>query len=229
MDQGGAVYLTIAKGCTKTEALHPLDYVGIDTCSAMSVSTEIGDFLFLDQSKEAVHSVELNGVGGGESKVGGRGLMLIKAIDTNGKEVFVVDPAGVYLVSSDSQARLRILGQQRMKAFGLYLQQNKFGDGEDYLVFMHSRMFNLATKRGILLLKTLQIEQHEREDSKLNKLIDKMVLFREQDCCFTYDGETSEYVKDTGIAVVNTSSRRRREGVQAHQYTQRHRHSVEYE
>ena len=196
--------LTIAKGGTKTAALHPLDYVGIDTCSAMSVSTERGDFLFIDQSKEAVHSVELNGVGGGESKVGGRGPMLIKAIDTNGNEVFVVDPAGVYLVSSGSQARLRILGQQRMKAFGLYLQQNKFGDGEDYLVFMHSRMFNLATKRGILLLKTLQIEQHEREDSRLNKFIDKMVLYREQDCCFTYDEETSEYVKDKGIAASTT-------------------------
>lgn len=46
----------------KSNALHPLDHVGIDTCSARSVSTERDDFLFIDKLEEAVHSVELNGV-----------------------------------------------------------------------------------------------------------------------------------------------------------------------
>ena len=54
-------------------ALHPLDYIGIDTCSAMSVSTELLDFLYIDSSQEAIKSVELNGVGGSDSLVGGRG------------------------------------------------------------------------------------------------------------------------------------------------------------
>ena len=44
-------------------ALHPLDYVGVDTCSARSVSTEIADFLYLDRSHSARNSVSLNGIG----------------------------------------------------------------------------------------------------------------------------------------------------------------------
>jgi hypothetical protein len=133
----------------KSSALHPLDHVGIHTCSAMSVSTERDDFLFIDKSEDAVHSVEVNGVGGNESKVGGRGPMIVQTIDTNGILVFLVDPAGVFLLSSESQARLRILGQQRMKSFGFYLQQNKFGDKEDFLVYKDVRIIKVTTARGI--------------------------------------------------------------------------------
>ena len=127
------------------EALHPLEFIGIDTCSAMAVSTESIDFLYLDRSEEAVRSVELNGVGGNDSIVGGRGPLMVKAVDTDGNEVILIDPAGVYLVSSQAQARLRIFGQQRLKSFGFYLQQNKFGDMEDYLVYKDSRMFRMET------------------------------------------------------------------------------------
>ncbi len=69
--------LTIMKSTGKPEALHPLNYVGIDTCSAISVSTEVRDFLYLDTSEGACNSIELNGVGGGDSRVGGRGPMMV--------------------------------------------------------------------------------------------------------------------------------------------------------
>lgn len=46
---------------------------------------------------------ELSGIGGNESKVGGRGPMLVKSIDTNGNAVYIVDPAGVFLLSSRTQ------------------------------------------------------------------------------------------------------------------------------
>jgi hypothetical protein len=118
--------LMVTESEETTEALHLLDHIGIDTCSAMSVSTEFEDFLFVDKSEEAIRSVALNGVGGGSSEVGGRGPLLVKTNDSEGNEVFIVDPAGVYLKSSISQARLRIFGQQRLKSFGVFLQQNKF-------------------------------------------------------------------------------------------------------
>ena len=35
-------------------------------------------------------------VGGNESKVGERGPMIVKTIDTNGNLVFLVDPAGLF-------------------------------------------------------------------------------------------------------------------------------------
>ena len=118
-----------------TSALHSMDHVGIDTCSAMSVSSEIGDFTFIDSSDAARNSISLRGVGGEQASVGGRGPLLISTKDSNGKNVFLVDPQGVYLQGSDTQFRLRILGQQRMKTFGFALVQNKYNDGEDHLVY----------------------------------------------------------------------------------------------
>jgi hypothetical protein len=54
-------------------SLHDLELVGIDTCSAVSVSTEVEDFLYVDDSPEAKESVTLNGVGGANTSIGGRG------------------------------------------------------------------------------------------------------------------------------------------------------------
>jgi hypothetical protein len=179
-------------------ALHPLNYIGVDTCSAMSVSTEQSDFLYLDKSVAAVRSVSLGGVGGNGSVVMGRGPMLIKLHDRHGHVVFIVDPAGVYLKSSTSQSRLRILGQQRMKALGFNIQQNKFEDNLDYLVYKSSRMFHLETKRGILLLKTMLINQNERNSKSLNSAIDRIVSREDLNCCFTFCTVDNDYVGDNG-------------------------------
>ncbi len=100
---------------------------------------------------------------------------MVKAVDTDGNEVILIDPAGVYLVSSQAQARLRIFGQQRLKSFGFYLQQNKFGDREDYLVYKDFRMFKIATVRGILLLKTLPINSEERGHNGLNFAVNTLL------------------------------------------------------
>jgi hypothetical protein len=54
------------------ESLYDLEKVGIDTCSAVSVSTERTDFpLYLDETSDAKESVILNGVGGANSSIGG--------------------------------------------------------------------------------------------------------------------------------------------------------------
>ena len=52
-------------------SLHDLSLVGIDTCSAVSVSTEPEDFLFIDRSDDAKDSVTLRSVGGMNSAIGG--------------------------------------------------------------------------------------------------------------------------------------------------------------
>ncbi len=67
-----SISLPITNPACGAEALHPLEFIGIDTCSAMAVLTESLDFLYLNRSEEAVRSVELNGVGGNDSIVGGR-------------------------------------------------------------------------------------------------------------------------------------------------------------
>jgi hypothetical protein len=56
---------------TRLDPLHSMDAVGIDTCSALSVSTRKEDFLFLDSSVSARNSVVLRGVGGSDARTGG--------------------------------------------------------------------------------------------------------------------------------------------------------------
>jgi hypothetical protein len=96
------------------ESLHDLNLVGIDNCSAVSVSNERGDFpLYLDETMEAKDSVVLNGVGGANASIGGHGPMVVRAKDSEGNNLVVFDPAGVYLdcgTTEGEQARFRIVG-----------------------------------------------------------------------------------------------------------------------
>jgi hypothetical protein len=141
--------------------LHSLEYVGIDTCSAMSVSTESEDFVFIDDSIEAKQSFSLRGIGGEQNVVGGRVPSVICTQDENLSRLYMVDPSGVYL-DKESSSQLRILGQQRMKKFvGFDLVQNKSGDGKDFLVHRHrgnnyqtQTNIPLVTQNGIMLLQT---------------------------------------------------------------------------
>ncbi len=62
---------TLVVRISLANSLHDLDLVGIDTCAAVSVSTEKEDFIFVDESREAKDSVTLRGVGGSSSVIGG--------------------------------------------------------------------------------------------------------------------------------------------------------------
>ncbi len=120
-----------------------MSLVGIDTCSAVSVSTEKEDFIFIDESREARDSVTLRGVGGSSSVIGGRGPMVVKTKDREGNEVMVFDPSAVYVDPdelNDSQARFRIFGQAKLKRAGLKMVQDKYGNDEDYLVYRQGEM-----------------------------------------------------------------------------------------
>ena len=207
-------------------ALHPLEYIGIDTCSAMAVSTELLDFLWIDNTKEAIKSVELNGVGGGSSLVGGRGPMVVKAVDTDGNEVVLIDPAGVYLVSSDVQARLRIFGQQRLKSFGFYLQQNKFGDMEDYLVYKDSRMFRMETVRGILLLKTTPVNSEERCSNKLDKFVNGLLENKHENYCYSFAPDKEAENLSVSTLIINEAKLSRLERSRLDHWRMAHRTST---
>jgi hypothetical protein len=111
------------------------------------------DFAYLDESVEAKRSVSLNGVGAGGPEVMGRGPMVISALDKNGNHIFMLDPAGVYIRSSDRQAKLRILGQQRMKRFGFMVVQD-YTTMEDELIYRERVHIPLVTRNEILMVKT---------------------------------------------------------------------------
>jgi hypothetical protein len=138
-----------------------MNRVGIDTCSAVAVSTEPEDFLFIDDSPEAKDSVSLRGVGGDNSVVGGRGPMVVKTLDKQGNEVLMFDPSGVYLNQAnldDSQARFRIFEQARLRRTGLRILQDKDGDNLDYLIYRGGEMeIPLETVDDIITVKTLPL------------------------------------------------------------------------
>jgi hypothetical protein len=151
------------------KSLHDLEKVGIDTCSAVSVSTERVDFpLYLDETIDAKESVILNGVGGANSSIGGRGPMVVRAKDDKGNDLIIFDPAGVYLDCT-------VPGQQKLKEAGLNLVQDKHGDGTDYLCYRKGELeIPLETTRGILTLKTEEMNLTAEQMKGLNSHIDSI-------------------------------------------------------
>ncbi len=164
-------------------ALHPMDHVGIDTCSARSVSSEIADFLYLDTSVRAINSVELNGVGNGGPTVLGRGPMVVLTVDREGVQTFMVDPAGVLIASTGGQARLRIFGQQRMNTFGYCVVQD-YSSRDNTLIYKDLVRIPLATKRGILMVKTSPWNLNQHQMDKLRAIVDGVVAKRIDHFCF---------------------------------------------
>ena len=98
--------------------------------------------------------MSINGVGSGGPEVIGRGPMIISALDKDGNQIFMLDPAGVFIRSSGQQARLRILGQQRMKHFGFMIVQD-YATGDDTLIYRERFHIPLVTKNTILMVKTV--------------------------------------------------------------------------
>ncbi len=170
--------------------LHPMNNVGIDTCSARSVSSEASDFLYLDSSESARSSVELNGVGSGGPVILGRGPMLVSTLDSEGRQTFMVDPAGVLVESSENQSRLRIYGQQRMKKFGYHVVQD-FSSGEDYLNYRDLRKIPLTTMNGILMVETCPWNLDDKQMERVNKIVDEVVSKSLDHFCFQLETEVS--------------------------------------
>ncbi len=168
---------------SKSKALHPLDHVGIDTFSAVSVSTEIADFVYLDTSLEARNSISLNGVGAGGSVILGRGPMVISTVDENGNQTLMLDPAGVYVKGSDQQARMRILGQQRMNEFGYNIVQDYKSKSSD-LNYRDLIKVPLKEVNGILMAKTIPWNLDKEQFDKMKKLVSKTIDSESDYFCF---------------------------------------------
>ena len=169
-------------------SLHDLDLVGIDTCSAVSVSTEREDFIFIDESREAKDSVTLRGVGGSSSVIGGRGPMVVKTKDKEGNDVLMFDPSAVYLDPDeldDTQARFRIFGQTKLKRAGLKIVQDKYGDDEDYLVYRNGEMeIPMETIDDIITVRTQPLALTEEQNEKLGQYIEMVLGGREDERAF---------------------------------------------
>ncbi len=127
----------------------------------MSVSTEKEDFLYVDDSQAAKDSVTLNGVGGANTSIDGRRPMVVRAVDEEGNDLVVFNPAGVFLdvdEANNHQQRFRIFGQQKLKEAGLSLHQDKKGNGIDYLTYKGGKLdIPLETNQDIVTLRTTKL------------------------------------------------------------------------
>jgi hypothetical protein len=118
----------------------------------------------------------------------GRGPMLVSALDSEGRRIFMVDPAGVLVASGDSQARLRIYGQQRMKRFGYHVVQ-EFSTGKDYLNYRDLITIPLTTTAGILMVKTIPWNLDENQKKRINSLVDDVISKSFDYYCFLLEEE----------------------------------------
>jgi hypothetical protein len=213
------------KAKVNVQSLHDMDYVGIDTCSARSVSSEISDFLFLDRSLEASMSVSLNGVGEGGPRVLARGSMLVSTLDEEGRQTFMLDPAGVLIESSASQARLRIFGEQRMKRFGYYVVQD-WASNKDALHYKGSVRIPLETKRGILMVRTTPWNLDLEQTRVIDKLVSDVVAKELDEYCFQMNVEDELVAKSNlPIMVMNVAKLSRIERERIDHWRHAHRSS----
>jgi hypothetical protein len=105
--------------------------------------------------------------------------MVISVRDESGVQMYMIDPAGLYLDKASS-SQLRILGQQRMKRFGFGLVQNKYG-GRYFLVhrakannFKEEMNIPLITQNGILMLETCKVNFTKKQIEDIKKYVQGM-------------------------------------------------------
>ncbi len=98
--------------------------------------------------------------------------MVVRAVDDEGNDLVVFDPAGVFLdvdEANNHQQRFRIFGQQKLKEAGLSLHQDKRGNGIGYLTYNGGKFdIPLETNHGIVTLRTTKLALTKEQLRGLN-------------------------------------------------------------
>ena len=107
----------------------------------------------------------------------GRGPMIVCTLDSEGKKIFMWDPAGVLIKGGENQSRMRILGQQRMKRYGFHVVQ-EYSTSKDHLIYRDKINIPLTENNGILMIQTqpwlLTDEQLDWLEQLVTKAIDDL-------------------------------------------------------
>ncbi len=101
-DGDHATLMVAKKDNQEAEPLHDLTYVGIDTCSARSISCDPKDFIDLQMLSMRNNNDQLRGVGGGRS-VSGKGTLVFYAKDQDGKIEAIIEPRGFYIANPEAK------------------------------------------------------------------------------------------------------------------------------
>jgi hypothetical protein len=157
--------LSMTKACLAMP-LHSLSYIGIDTCSALSVSIVLADFINLDKSQQAKDSVQIRGVGGTDTNVGGRGMLIVKTVDFEGSPVWIIDPEAVYIEGNVDNPDFRVMGREQWKKNGLRVVEGGSPQDDDIMQDVASGMgVSLTDCGGILCMKTIVVTDSEKAEA----------------------------------------------------------------
>jgi hypothetical protein len=139
-----------------TALLDVENFIGCDTDSGRTMSTERSHFLWLDTSDRARSSVVINGAGGGKNRVGGIGPLLASVKNWDGEMRFIIATKAVYIEPEMGQPRFSVLGQQRLKEHGLILKQCYHGEVDALICDVAGEIIPLEEANNILVLKVFK-------------------------------------------------------------------------
>ena len=189
--------------------LHSVDKnCGIDSDAGVSISTLRTDFAWIDESTEAKQSINSpNGINGGESTVGGRGPMIIRA--KSGE--YLIDPDGVFLAGGVDQPNFRVMSTQRLKVHGVRTVGCFKGTDTDVLQDRTSKKtIDLAEEgpkdKKILVLNTMpcpvfnnmsriKFIVNEIRKRNMSAMVHDMNSFEGEEGTDCYDREVAEIIK----------------------------------
>jgi hypothetical protein len=124
--------------------------------------------------------------------------MVVQTKDANGDDVLVFDPSGVYLDQADqddSQARFRIFGQSRLKRAGLKIHQDKYEDGQDYLVYRRGEMeIPTETIDDIVAMKTSTVGLTKEQEKTLTDHLRRIIGDGEKGPAFVKLEECASFI-----------------------------------
>jgi hypothetical protein len=162
--------MTMEAKHNKEAPLHDMTCIGIDTCSARSISCLREDFLDLEITQN--DDDHLRGIGGTKG-VAGKGCLVFYVKDMEGNMKAILEPKGFYL--ENPPAQFRILGQQRMKHKGLCATQDYDDAGTDILKCKRSgTVLPLTEGRRLLLLKTFAYTPTAELKEQLRSYVSKL-------------------------------------------------------
>ena len=162
----------------------PLDVaVGLDSDSAITASTNKNDFSNINTGSSYLHNASVTGVGGGVSKIGGMGAMIVKVKVTrpNGsKQVgYLCDPNAAWLrKQSRDEGTVRIFSTTMLKKMGVIFRMEEYNDLDMVVCKRSGNMIETTINHGIVVIDTDSEfdARNFRKNRSVRNLIDRIQM-----------------------------------------------------
>jgi hypothetical protein len=149
------------------------DFIGLDTCSAVSATTEQSDMLVYDSDEKYKHTHSMEGVGGGVATPRGVGIGLFPLYNTPDGSIVILFDTNTVLMnknSTDDQS-IRIVSSPALRKHGMGIKQfHKETNGMLHDVLMHQqsgKYVYINEQSGIMALDTLNKSASNYKNNKI--------------------------------------------------------------